>query len=312
MNPLSLYPERFRSLLLLACGSLCAAGAGLSAADTTPPAATQPQPATAAPAPTGKQEAPAAATQPATPAAAAPAAGEKTAADAKRLITFPNTEIDLLNREIRVKATVSEELNWGTPLLEFALMNGKEKGYETLFLTNANPTHIQLGLVLLGLRPRALPKALMEHPGRPEKFPPEMPPLVEVLIRWDTEKGPKTIPLEQLLVQRKDDKSPQNLLFAFTGSEMTEYEGKQVLGAQLSGYILTVLYNPVSVLNLAWYEASPYNDQVSGYCIDINKLPTEMVTVKKMEINNKGMVDQIVTRPYPVTVIIRPLDTTKK
>ncbi len=252
---------------------------------------------------------------PATPVApVAPAVGTtmqpQTAAanPEKRVIAYPGVEVDLGQREIRINATLSEELNWGAPLLEFALMNGKEKGYETLFITEANPAQVQLGLVLLGLRPRELPKTILENPGRPEKFPADMPPLVEVLVRWQTDSGPKTSPIEDLLVQRKDSARPHGLIFAFTGSQMVDFEGKQTLAAALSGYVATVLFNPGAILNLAWYEASPYNDEVSGYCVDVNKLPLEMVRIRKMEINNKGMVDQIVTRPLPVTVILRPTD----
>lgn len=261
-----------------------------------------PPPSASAPAAPATPEAAASAAPAQTPPAGAPAAGEA------RIIRYPGIEVDLGKREIRIEATVSEELNWGEPLLEFALMNGREKGYETLFITDSNPAQIHLGMILLGLRPAPLPKKMIDQPGRPEKFPPAMPPLIEVFVRWQTDGGLKTAPLEDLLVQRKDRARPKGLLFAFTGSQMVDYEGKPTLAAALSGYIVTVLYNPVSILNLAWYEASPYNDDISGYSVDVNKLPPEMVRIRKMEINNKGMVDQIVTKSLPVTVILRPLD----
>lgn len=225
-----------------------------------------------------------------------------------KIVDYPGVNINLETRQVRVTAVVSDGLKWGAPLLEYIVMNGKEKDYETLFITEANPSHVQLGLILLGLRPGKMPAVLLENPGMPEKYPSDMPPLLQLSVEWVKKDGSiACVPLEKLLRFRKDDKHPDRLDFAFTGSEfVADIEGKTVLGAELTGEVATMLYNPLSILNLSYFELSPYNEVVSGFEIEIASLPEELRTIRKMEIDGKGIVDMIVPKAAEVTLILAP------
>lgn len=225
-----------------------------------------------------------------------------------KVVDYPGVNINLETRQVRVSAVLSDELMWGAPLLEYIMMNGKEKGYETLFITEANPSHVQLGLILLGLRPGKMPATLLENPGRPESYPADMPPLVQLSVEWTKKDGTTaSLPLEKLIRYRKNDQHPDRLDFAFTGSEfVADIEGKTVLGAELTGEVATMLYNPLSILNLSYYEISPYNEVVSGFEVEIAGLPEELRAVRKMEIDGKGIVDMIIPKATDVVLIFAP------
>ncbi len=225
----------------------------------------------------------------------------------KTLVKYPGVEIDLAKKEIRVQATVSNALGWRNAPIEFILFRGKEKDYETLFTTIANPTHIQVGLILLGLRPGPLPKLLLEKIGKPESYPADMPAMVNISVIWKDKAGnEKSAPLASLLRSRKDNKQPEIIDFAFTGSRFTKNaQGKNVLVSDLTGEIATLIYNPESLLNLAYFEPSPYTSESGGFKIIPDQLPAEFITEVEMDDYEKGKIKRITPVSYDVTLILK-------
>ena len=127
---------------------------------------------------------------------------------------------------------------WGEPVLEFLLMRGAARGYETLFLTEADPTHVQLGLVMLGLKPFPLKsEANPVAPDNPADAKPEdaaaaSPCLADVFVSWHTPGGEKTVPIESLIVSRRSKKPALPMPLLFNGSYYyNNDEGKNTFAA---------------------------------------------------------------------------------
>lgn len=224
--------------------------------------------------------------------------------------SYPHMEINLEKNEIRIEAVSSKELLWGESPIEFPLMSVREKAYETLFITQANPLHINLGLILMGLRPAPLPESIFKTVGKPDKYPENMPPLLTFDVEW-TEKGKKrTENLRKFVFHQATNKIPDELNFAFTGSFFSKTEdGKSIFVATITGEIASFIQNKQAMLNLPYVEASPYTDgeQPEGFCVNVGSLPSAFVGIKSMEIHGKGMVKRQIIKEIPVTLILRPV-----
>lgn len=254
---------------------------------------------------------------------------------AAEIVKYPGIEIDIDKKEVRVEAELSAELMWGEPVLEFLMMRGGERAYETLFLTKTEPMHLQLGLIMLGMKPRPLDgtdavaaefSRVNKHPLTDEQVAaraderkaqdakPAGPCLVKVFVAWKTTAGEKTSPLEKFLKNRRVNGPALPMPLLFNGSYFyNNDEGKNTFGASSSGIFISMLQNPVALFNLPYAENSPYADEPSGFSVKVDQLPSELTTGYKMEVaDNDGkvhMVERIVPKAAPVTVIFRPCDT---
>lgn len=229
---------------------------------------------------------------------------------AGEIVKYPGVEIDLAKKEVRVEARLSAELLWGEPVLEFILMRGAERGYETLFLTRADPAHVQLGLVMLGLRPQ--PQGNNDEPTPGGKTPDKSlsASLVDILVSWQTAGGRKTLPVEKFLANRRVGKPALAMPFQFTGSyQYNNDEGKSVLAASSSGIFVALLRNPIAVCNLPYFEPSPYGDELAGFAVPVDRLPPEMLTTKTIDVADDNGVPRptkrLVPKDIPVQVVFR-------
>lgn len=224
----------------------------------------------------------------------------------KKLVKYPSVEIDLVNKEIRIDSEISSELNWGTPALEFILLAEKSRAYESFFLTTADPMHIQLGLLMLGLKPAPLPETVRDKDNKKEGEL-KKPPLLEVLFEYESAGKKIRVPVSKFMSGIADGKEPQNLLFAFTGSYFyDDTSGENHFAATSSGEVITMLFSNQSLINLPYLEKSPY--QEGGFELIVDKLPAEFTTKKDFDIYQKGIITRTIVKTAPAIVIIKPAE----
>lgn len=227
--------------------------------------------------------------------------------ESKTRVDYPGVAIDLEKKEVRIAAKLSDNLGWKYPVIEFILFRGKLKDYETLFITTAEPMHIHLGLLLIGLRPKVLPEIMVNSAAKPADYPPDMPPILHMSVEWKHEGKTITQPLSFFLRARKDNRQPDMMDFAYTGSNFSkDSNGDNVLSAALTGEIATLIYNPEALINLTYNEPSPYNSQSSGFCVNVSQLPKEFTRKVTTEDYSNGEVTRNYTASKDVTIIITP------
>ena len=238
------------------------------------------------------------------------------AAMTAEIVKYPRVEVDLDKKEVRVEAALSTELMWGEPVLEFLMMRGAARAYETLFLTEADPAHVQLGLVMLGLKPFPLKSegnpTAPENPAAaaPDAAAQTSPCLADVFVSWHTPAGEKTVPVESLIVSRRSKKTALPMPLLFNGSYYyNNDEGKNTFAASSSGIFIALLRNPVALFNLPYFEDSPYAEEPAGFAVRIDSLPSELRDVKRVnEADRNGVVrpvEHTVPKATPVKVIFR-------
>lgn len=231
------------------------------------------------------------------------------------VVKYPKVEVDLDKKEVRVEAALSTELMWGEPVLEFLLMRGAARGYETLFLTEADPAHVQLGLVMLGLKP--FPLKSEANPTAPESLADAKPDaagaapcLADVFVSWHTPGGEKTVPLESLIVSRRTKKPALPMPLLFNGSYYyNDDEGKNTFAASSSGIVISMMRNPVALFNLPYFEDTPYGEDPAGFALRVDSLPSELRDVKRVnEADRNGVVrpvEHVVPKATPVKIVFR-------
>lgn len=228
---------------------------------------------------------------------------------AETLVKYPDVEIDLAKQELRIDATVSEELLWGEPALEFVLMRGTIKAYETLLLTNAEPAIIQLGLLMLTMQPLNVPIENNIADAKTSFF--------TIFISYQDADGEKIVALEDLLISRRTNEKPQPMIFAFDGSYYyNDDDGKNLFAANASGVIISLLENATAVANIAYDEPSPYGEEPTGFAVRVPELPAVMRTIKIIDYaDDNGVVsptERIVPAPFAVKIILRPHNITRE
>lgn len=247
---------------------------------------------------------------------------EATSAD--KIIRYPSVEIDRAAKEVRVAAKLSPDLHYEPTLLEFILIRNIERAYESAFITDAKPSHVQLGLLLLGLKPGPMPEpepaGLRSRPlDRPDGEvegaleQAETAALVDILIRWTEDDGTaKESRIEEFLFSRATGKTPPPTPFAFTGSYFLRgQDGEMQLAADATDAIVAMLYDPHASLNLPFYEGSPYaEDKDAGFVIQTESVPpsflgeVEIHVIGKKPLPRSDRPVQIVFRPATVAVTL--------
>lgn len=174
-------------------------------------------------------------------AADAPAPADKPAAaekpDASKM---PHINIDVKKKQVRVDA---EFVNPQMPLEFFICMSGTAE-HEAVLRSAVKPSHIHLGLLMLGLKP-----------GEPVRFsraadkwlPPAGPPL-HMFAEWVDKKG-QTVryPAYRLMRNVKTKKEMPPMTWVFCGSRFMD-DGKYA--ADTTGYIVSVVNFDLTLIDI--------------------------------------------------------------
>jgi hypothetical protein len=138
------------------------------------------------------------------------------------------------DREART-LTIPARLNAREGLIEYALVTRQGKIHESLLSTEAEPLHVQMAALLLGMSP---------HPGKPQ------PCEVMIEVEWATNGPMRKLPLEDLVALVKD--TPQNESggtmtrgpWNFTGSQIDS----QGFVAAREGSLIALIGDPAAVI----------------------------------------------------------------
>ncbi len=168
----------------------------------------------------------------------APARGAP--ADAKA-IAMPHVTIDRQARSVRVEC---EALKIDGPL-EFlcVVRNGPE--HESVLRTDAKPSHIHAGLLMLGLEPGA-PMRYSE--AAKAWFPPHGPPLKMEIAYTDPKGVEQRIPAEQAMRDIKTKKAMPKTAWVFAGSRVRDED--KVYLADAAGYVASIVNFELSPIDV--------------------------------------------------------------
>lgn len=143
-------------------------------------------------------------------------------------------------------ASIQGKINMSDGLVEYLACTPKGKLHESVLTLNAEPYHIQVALLLLGLAPGDKP---IEFQGAPEK--PCGDPL-RITISWK-ENGKKVIcSPEQLVLNIYDKKIMKKADWVFTGSKIMD--GQYM--AQVEGSIVAIYHDPFAIIDNRSIEGS--------------------------------------------------------
>ena len=131
------------------------------------------------------------------------------------------------------------EINMAEGLVEYFASSGEGKLHESVLKIYAQPYHIQIALLLLGLEPGNQP---IEYQGANEK--PCGDP-VRIMVSWQTNGEYKEVPAEDLVFNRATDKSMGKTVWVFTGSKIMD--GNYM--AQVEGSIVSTFHDPFAILD---------------------------------------------------------------
>jgi hypothetical protein len=143
--------------------------------------------------------------------------------------------LDPKDRSLRFPVSINQR----SGLVEYALVTEEGKTHESVFRTDAEPTHIHLGLLLLGGTP-SYAHRLPIHPS--QKLPGEP---VRIEIAW-TEGGIEIVkPLEAFIVTTNDTATLVPEPWVYNGSVMTG-DG---IAAQTEGSVVSLRLDPSALIN---------------------------------------------------------------
>jgi hypothetical protein len=231
---------------------------------------------------------------------------------AGRTVSLPGLAMNLDNRELQLDGRVCIERG----VLEYVAVAAGGKEYESIFSLRCRPSHVNVALLLAGYQagdlapdlrgdysPNADPAANQPPEGAPQGTDPPKQywakPTAEptrVTVDVDVRRRDGTWerrPIEEFLLDRRTEKSPDRLVWAFTGSFFYRDEGTglEVFVADVERSLIALWYDPSALLNLGRDVGNPYRGEAAG-----------------LEVNPATLPD----RDTPVRIILRPVSTPKR
>jgi hypothetical protein len=157
--------------------------------------------------------------------------------DASRL---PGVKVDVRARQIRVEC---EAINANMPLEFFCVLSGTAE-HESILRTDAKPSHIHLGLLMLGMTPG---EPVRYSEAAKKWIPPQGPPL-HISCEWQTKDG-KTVsqPAHRMMRNVKTKKPMPALTWVFCGSRMMD---DNKFAADTTGYVVSVVNFDLTLIDI--------------------------------------------------------------
>jgi len=150
---------------------------------------------------------------------------------------MPHVRVDRVGRFVDVDASVNlREADW----LELLACTPDSRTHESILVTEAQPSHIHLGLVMLGLEPGSPMRwEKIEHQYRVD---PAYGPKVAVSIVMDDGGQLVEVPANQWLANQETGKPPKDNIWLFTGSIFSKKNDPPTYVADLSGTVLSLVH----------------------------------------------------------------------
>ena len=190
-------------------------------------------------------------------------------------------------------------------ILEYIAVSQGGKTYESLFVLDARPSHLQTLLLLAGMQtgevspamrgdfaPQVNPSGIPQVEGAPAKTPPsgkylkaagDEPTLVCLVVVLQDDSGQWVDhPVEQFLIDRHTGQPPDKLIWAFTGS-FFQYEPQvdtEVYLADIEKSVVALWYDSTALLNLAQDVGNPYRGVNLGLEVNRETLPPKGTPIR--------------------------------
>ena len=152
-------------------------------------------------------------------------------------------------------------INQRTGVVEYAVVTTSGKTHESIFRTEAQPTHIHLGMLLLGVKPadtNLFPANLaVPPPGEP----------VRVEVSWQAGGREVRRALEEFIVAGNDRQTLSPGIWIYNGSHLA----RRTFLAQRDGSIISVHIDPDALVN----NPRPGRENDDLHSVNSAALPTE-------------------------------------
>lgn len=162
------------------------------------------------------------------------------AAAAAREGKLPHVQIDLKKRQVRVECQM---LGIEAPLEFLCVLNGTNE-HESVLRSPARPSHIHLGLVMLGLDPG---EPVHYAEAAKKWFPPSGPPLNISVEFTDKDGKAQSMPASRLMRSIHDKKPQPPHTWIFAGSKVMP-DGNYA--ADVTGYTVSVVNFELSLIDI--------------------------------------------------------------
>ncbi|WP_157237703.1 YdjY domain-containing protein [Desulfobacter curvatus] len=134
---------------------------------------------------------------------------------------------------------INGKVNMSSGMVEYIACTAYGKLHESVLVLDAEPYHIQVALLLLGLKPGDHPIDFQGAPQKPCGAP------VRILISWQAEGKAEEYPLETVLFYNASQNIMESTDWVFTGSQFLN--GKYQ--AQVEGSIIASYHDPVAIID---------------------------------------------------------------
>src|SRR3954470_5699813 len=153
---------------------------------------------------------------------------------------LPHVQVDVKRRQVRVECQM---LGVEAPLEFLCVANGTNE-HESVMRSPAKPSHIHLGLVMLGLDP-GQPVHFSE--ATKKWFPPSGPPVSISIEYTDKDAKPQTLPANRLMRSIHDKKPQPAHPWIFAGSKVMP-DGNYA--ADVTGYTVSCVNFELSLIDI--------------------------------------------------------------
>jgi len=130
-------------------------------------------------------------------------------------------------------------VNMNKGLLEYLIVGETGKVHESLIRTKVKPYDLQIALLLLGLEGSDNPNREQGYQEIPKGDP------VSVKVRWKNKNKQETIPIENWIINKANNKSMKPMGWIFTGSVI--WDG--VFMAQVEKSIMAIFRDPTAMID---------------------------------------------------------------
>lgn len=183
----------------------------------------------------------------------------------------------LVDRQAR-KLEIPARVNMKQGILEYYGVSSNGKLHESVLELHAEPSHVHLGLVLLGLEP-----AVWHTPEYQEGQPWQPPTLtrpggmMSLHVEWSDSQGGGTqrTNAEQWLYNRKSKGAPKPMRWMFQGSQF--WNGRY--SADLDRSVIALIPDMNAVITTTSDEGNPYRGENLGFEVHEKVIPPENTEV---------------------------------
>lgn len=124
--------------------------------------------------------------------------------------------------------------------LEQLLCTSGTREHESILTTPARPSHIHLGLIMLGLEPGT--PMTGKKVGEEMQITPASGPKVAITLRYVSDDQPKDIPANDWVYDKTTDKSLDDNVWLFAGSSFIKTQDQNIYRADASGSVITLVH----------------------------------------------------------------------